>query len=168
MQFFFLIATLLTAFVVLCSASSPSQQEAGAPPMPPEVKRLECWVGTWDAEVSMMGQTSKGTETCRMECGGFWLVTEHSGSFMGQPFQGKGFTGWDATKSAYVGTWIDSTGGPMSAYSNGQFSKDGKSFTALVDGPGMDGKPARFEYVSTYASRPARFVAPKLPSAFES
>ena len=64
--------------------------------------------------------------------------------------QGKGFTGYDAAKGAYAGVWIDSTGGPMSVFANGQFAKDGKSFKALVDGLGMDGKPARFEYLSTF------------------
>lgn len=148
MSFALLLAT--AAALVLFHAASPARQETGAPPAPPELKRLEAWVGTWDAEVSMMGQVSKGTEVCRLDCGGFWLVTEHTGTVMGSPYLGKGLTGWDATKGAYSGVWVDSTGGPMSVYANGQFSKDGKSFTALVDGLGMDGKPARFEYLSTF------------------
>ena len=150
MQLAFLIVTLIAMLLVLCAGSSAAQQESGAPPLPPETKRLDAWVGTWDAEVSMMGQTTQGSETCRIECGGYWLITEHTGSFMGTPFQGKGFTGYDATKGAYAGTWIDSAGSPMSVYSDGQFSKDGKTLTAHVDGVGMDGKPARFEYVWTF------------------
>ena len=118
--------------------------------MPPELKKLDAWVGTWDAEVSMMGQTSKGTETCRMDCGGYWLTTEFTGSFMGMPFQGKGFTGFDAAKKRFSGAWVDSCGSPMSTFTNGEFSKDGKSFTAVVDGVGMDGKPARCEHVTTF------------------
>ena len=69
---------------------------------------------------------------------------------MGQPFQGKGFTGYDASKGAYTGAWIDSTGGPMSVYTDGKFSADGKTFTAHVEGLGQDGQPARFEYVSAF------------------
>ncbi len=150
MQFGLLVATLFSALLVLRASTTPCQDSPGAPPLPPEVKRLEAWVGTWDAEVTMMGQTTKGSETCRMECGGHWLITEHSGSFMGMPFQGKGITGYDASKGAYTGVWIDSSGGPMSSYANGQFAKDGKSFKAQVDALGMDGKPGRFEYVSTF------------------
>lgn len=150
MRVLLLIGSALGALLVLHSVPPASKQEPEAPPLPPEVKRLQAWVGTWDAEVTMMGQTSKGSETCRMECGGFWLTTEHKGSFMGMPFQGKGFTGFDALKGAYAGAWIDSTGGPMSRYADGLFSADGKRFTAHVDGVGMDGKPARFEYVSTF------------------
>ena len=145
-----LLFATAAAFLVFHATSSASKHETGAPPLPPELKRLEAWVGSWDAEVSMMGQVTKGTEVCRLDCGGYWLVTEHTGSFMGQPFLGKGFTGFDATKGTFSGVWIDSSGGPMSVYTNGQFSKDGKSFTALVDGLGMDGKPARFEYLSTF------------------
>ena len=140
--------SIAATFVLFHAASAT--QETGAPPLPPELKRLEAWVGAWDAEVSMMGQVTKGSELCRLDCAGYWLVTEHTGTFMGQPFLGKGFTGFDAAKGAYTGVWIDSSGGPMSLYSNGQFSKDGKHFTALVDGVGMDGKPARFEYLSTF------------------
>jgi len=140
----------LTVCLALRAASATPRQDPAAPPLPPEAKRLEAWVGTWDAEVTMMGQTSKGTETCRLACGGHWLVTEHEGSFMGQPYQGKGFTGHDAAKGAYAGVWIDSTGGPMSVHTDGRFSPDGKTFTAHVDGLGRDGKPARFEYVSTF------------------
>ena len=99
MQLVLLFGAACSAFLVLRAASS-RQESPAAPPLPPETKRLEAWVGTWDAEVSMMGQTTKGTETCRIECGGHWLVTEHSGSFMGAPFQGKGLTGYDASKGA--------------------------------------------------------------------
>jgi len=145
-----LLFATAAALVVFRAASPTTKQESGAPPFPSEVKRLEAWVGTWDAEVSMMGQVTRGTEVCRLDCGGYWLVTEHTGTFMGQPFLGKGLTGWDAAKGAYSGAWVDSSGGPMSVFDNGQFSKDGKTFTALVDGVGMDGKPGRFEYLSTF------------------
>lgn len=150
MQLAIAIAAALTVCLALHAASSSQEKGAGAPPLSPESKRLAAWVGTWDAEVTMMGQTVKGTETCRLACGGLWLVTEHESSFMGQPFQGKGFTGHDAAQGAYAGAWIDSTGGPMSLYSDGRFSADGKTFTAHVEGPGQDGKPARFEYLSAF------------------
>ena len=149
MQLAIAIATALTAVLSLHAASSQPRQKA-PDQAAPEKKRLEAWVGTWDAEVSMMGETSQGTETCRLACGGHWLVTEHEGSFMGQPFQGKGFTGYDASNGAYTGAWIDSTGGPMSVYTDGKFSADGKTFTAHVEGLGHDGQPARFEYVSAF------------------
>jgi hypothetical protein len=150
MQFVLILGTVLSALLVLKAASPARNEDSTAPALPPEVKRLDAWVGTWDAEVSMMGQTTRGTETCRMECGGHWLVTEHAGSFMGMPFQGKGFTGFDATQGGYMGVWIDSSGGPMSTFTKGAFSKDGKTFSAAAEGLGHDGKPTRCEYVSTF------------------
>jgi hypothetical protein len=148
MQLTLLLLLALATGLVLRASSA--RQEPPAAAVPPEVRRLDAWVGTWDAEVSMMGETSKGTEVCRLECGGLWLVTEHTGSFMGARYQGKGFTGYDAAKGAYAGAWIDSTGGPMSTYANGRFSPDGKTFTAEVEGAGPDGAPARFEYRSAF------------------
>ncbi|MCE9595498.1 MAG: DUF1579 domain-containing protein [Planctomycetes bacterium] len=149
MQLVLLLGASIATVLVLCAAAT-TPQESGAPTVPLQAKRLEAWVGTWDAEVTMMGQTTKGTETCRIECGGHWLVTEHTGSFMGMPFQGKGLTGWDAAKGAYTGVWVDSSGGPMSYFVNGRFAADGKSFVAQVDGTAMDGKAASFEYLSTF------------------
>ena len=101
----------------------------------------------------MMGQTEKGSEVCRLDCGGNWLITEFTGSFMGQPFQGKGFTGFDASKSAYSGVWIDSSGAPMSVYADGQFAKDGKSFKATVEGLGMDAVREHEVSLTGYALR---------------
>lgn len=150
MQFTLLLAVVILLLSVFFAAEPRACQEPGAPPLPPELKRLEPWVGTWDAEVTMMGQTSKGSETCRLDCGGYWLVTEHTGTFMGMPFQGKGFTGFDAARGSFTGVWIDSSGGPMSHFVDGSFSADGKRFTAHVDGVGMDGGPARYEYVSSF------------------
>lgn len=150
MQLTLLSVVVLLSLFVLCAASPGPQEESAAPPLSAELQRLEAWVGTWDAEVTLMGQTSPGRETCRIDCGGYWLVTEHSGSFLGMPFQGKGFTGFDAARGRFTGAWVDSSGGPMSHYIDGSFSADGKRFTAHVDGAGMDGQPARFEYVSSF------------------
>jgi hypothetical protein len=151
MQLAVLAGTMLSGLLVLrATSSSPKREAPGAPALPPELERLGAWVGTWDAEVTMMGQTTKGRETCRLDCGGHWLITEHEGSFMGTPFQGRGLTGFDAAKGAYSGVWIDSSGGPMSVFSDGRFAKDGKSFSAQVDALDMSGKPARFEYLSKF------------------
>jgi hypothetical protein len=151
MQLAILVTILLALCLVLCAASPSTRQDGPPPPsLPPELKRLEAYVGTWDAEVSIAGQTMRGSETCRLECGGHWLVTEHTGSLFGAPFQGKGLTGYDAARGAYSGVWVDSTGGPMSVYANGRFSADGKEFRSEVDGVGQDGKPARLEYLSKF------------------
>jgi hypothetical protein len=153
MQTILLLSALVSVTLVLYSRSAGREEQAppAAPPPPKELEALKAWVGEWDAEVEMMGAVSKGKETCRIECGGNWLVTEHTGTFQGAPFQGKGLTGWDPAKQAYVGVWVDSTGGPMSYFQDGQLSKDGRTFSSHVEGAGMDGAPARFEYRTTFS-----------------
>jgi hypothetical protein len=152
MQTVLLLAGLACSFLVLAAHSSQESQPQTAPTPPAEIGRLSAWLGTWNAEIEMMGAKSTGTETCRMECNGYWLVTEFSGSFMGAPFQGRGFTGWDPVRGAYQGVWIDSTGSPMSYWTDGAFSKDGKVFRSNVEATDMDGKSARFEYRTTFES----------------
>lgn len=152
-----LCGALVSAFLLLGASSPPSQDAAPAlPPLPKELARLDAWVGTWDAEVSMMGQTWNGVETCRVECGGRWLTSNFEGEFMGMPFQGKGLTGFDEARASFAGVWVDSTGGPMTTYADGRFSKDGKVFTAQADGLGRDGKPERCEHVTTFVDARTR------------
>jgi Protein of unknown function (DUF1579) len=89
---------------------------AQMPPLPkpgPEHEVLRRDVGVWDATVEMQGPpgtpptVSKATETVSL-LGGFWQVTEFKGEVMGQPFEGRGATGYDPSKKKYVGTWVDS------------------------------------------------------------
>ncbi len=147
------IAALAVPFVLIALASS--QESSGAPGGPgPDHAHLDAWVGTWDAEVEMMGQNSKGTETCRRALGDFWLVTDFDGSFLGAPYQGHGLTGLDAA-GELLSIWADSTGGPASI-ARGRFSPDGQRFVAESQGVDMSGQPARFRHVTTFASRDAR------------
>ncbi len=128
---------------------SMAGEGAGAPPAPsraPELDRIAQSVGTWDAEVSLMGQTAKGVETCRMGVGGLWLVTEFEGEMMGAPFEGHGLTGFDAAKGKVVGMWVDSMGGPWTTM-EGTFSKDGKTLTSTANGFDEAGKPSVSRHV---------------------
>jgi hypothetical protein len=43
-----------------------------------------------------------------MACGGLWQITEFKAELMGQPFEGRGATGYDPSRKKYVGTWVDS------------------------------------------------------------
>jgi len=127
------------------------------PPKPaPELKQLEAFVGTWDATVEMMGQTSKGTETCRLGLGGFFLITDHDGSFMGMPFKGHGVTGWDAASKSFQGIWADSSGSPMTEVKEARFSRDGTVYSASAGGLDFSGKPAQFRHVTTFKGKDNR------------
>src|SRR5512143_2620983 len=70
---------------------------------------LEDDVGTWDADVIVRPgpgaaeQRSRGVSVQRL-VGGRWLVADFKNE---TGFEGHGLYGWDATRKAYVGTWVD-------------------------------------------------------------
>jgi hypothetical protein len=86
---------------------------AQGPPMPgPEHDVLKRDVGVWDSvmEMSFPGippMTMTGVETSTL-LAGRWLVTEYRGEVAGMVFEGRGLTGWDPAKKAYVAVWVDS------------------------------------------------------------
>lgn len=137
-------------------------------------KLLNGMAGTFNAKVSMWmmpGQppaVSEGTSTTQWILDGRYLETRFDGTFMGQPFRGIGYTGYDNVKKQYWSTWMDNTTTGIMVMT-GTTSDGGKSWTwngsmpdpmtgketALVEkvsvadtdhatwemwGPGMDGK----------------------------
>jgi Protein of unknown function (DUF1579) len=106
-----------------------------------EHKKLESFVGTWDTTAKMWmdpsapPQESKGTSENKMALGGRFLEQRFEGTFMGQPFSGVGYTGYDIYKKQYVGTWMDTMGTQIMS-STGTADASGKmTFTGTVDDP---------------------------------
>ena len=143
------VAMALT-LVVLCSlpafaqaekqpemtAEQKAQMEAWQKFMTPSEghKRLEHMVGTFDAKVTMWmergapPQTSTGTSTNQWVLGGRYIQEKFSGGFMGMPFEGLGYTGYDNAKKQYFGTWMDNMStGVMT--STGNTADNGKTWT---------------------------------------
>jgi hypothetical protein len=85
---------------------------AQGPPMPgPEHEILKRDVGVWDTvlEINFPGappMTMNGVETNTLVAGR-WLASEFKGEMMGQAFEGRGLSGWDPAKKAYVAVWVD-------------------------------------------------------------
>jgi hypothetical protein len=153
---FALLAVIVPLAAVALAASSSREEAPGAPPRPhPDLAHLAACAGVWDAEIEMMGAVSKGVETCRMALGGFWLVTEFEGSFMGAPFEGHGLTGFDPARGKIVNVWADSTGSPPTI-AEGAFEASGTKLVAEAQGLDMSGEPARFKHVTTFVGRDAR------------
>lgn len=79
-------------------------------------KWLEPMVGKWDAKVTMWmapgapAQESTGTSENSWVLGGRFVEQRYQGNFMGQPFTGLGYTGYDNYKKKYVSTWMDTMG----------------------------------------------------------
>ncbi len=123
---------------------------AQGPPLPtpgPEHEMLKKDVGTWDATVETFmapgapPSVSKGTETVSM-LGGFWQLTEFKSEMMGQPFEGRGATGYDPAKKKYVGTWVD-TMTPGYYTTEAAYDPATKTMAAVMEGPDPSGQVAK-------------------------
>jgi hypothetical protein len=109
-------------------------------------KLLEPFVGTFDTTVkSWMApgappMESSGVSKNEWVLGGRYVIQHFDGSFMGMPFNGIGFTGYDNVKKKYVGSWMDNMSTAVMT-STGSAEENGKSFvfTASMDDP-MTGK----------------------------
>jgi hypothetical protein len=118
-------------------------------------KKLEMMAGTWTTKVKMWmdpaaaPQESEGVSENRMVLGGRWLEQRYEGTFMGGPFSGVGFTGYDNFKKAYVGLWMD-TASTSTMMTTGTADAAGKTltFTGSMDDP-MSGQTTQMKEVLT-------------------
>ena len=118
-------------------------------------KKLSSMVGTWDATVKMYPmqpgapvQMSSGVSESKWVLGGRWVQETFTGNFMGMPFSGIGYTGYDNIKKKYVGTWMD-TFTTSVMMSSGEIGADGKyTFESSMDDP-MSGKAMPVKEVVT-------------------
>ena len=109
-------------------------------------KKLSSMVGTWDATVKMYPmqpgapvQMSSGVSESKWVLGGRWVQETFTGNFMGMPFSGIGYTGYDNIKKQYVGTWMDSIS-TSTMMSTGNMTGDKTyEFTSSMDDP-LSGK----------------------------
>jgi hypothetical protein len=121
---------------------------AQAPEKPgPELDALKELEGEWDATVKAGGMESKGTMAYKMGLGGRWLIGKFEGEMGGQKFEGRSLNSYDATKKKYVNVWVDSMSG-AAMLSEGSYDKDTKTLTLVGEGPGQDGKPAKYKQTS--------------------
>jgi len=109
-------------------------------------KKLSSMVGTWDAKVKMYPmqpgapvQQSTGVSENKWILGGRWVQETFNGDFMGMPFSGIGFTGYDNIKKQYVGTWMDSMSTSVMMSMGGPTSDKTYEFNSTMDDP-MSGK----------------------------
>jgi hypothetical protein len=120
---------LVLALLVVCTSVMAQEPKQDAPDqkammdammkamMPGDAhKLLEHMVGTFDVKVTawmMPGQPpmdSNGTAVNTWILGGRFVQQKFSGQFMGQPFEGVGYTGYDNVKKTYWSSWMDNMG----------------------------------------------------------
>ena len=116
----------------------------------PAHEHLKACVGSWKTTVKMyMGgepQVSEGTAAMHMIFGDRFLEQRYKGTFMNQPFEGYGLTGYDNQKGVYQSTWVDvmSTGMTIS---EGTWDETSKSLISKSTMLGPDGKPGEVRTV---------------------
>ena len=104
-------------------------------------KLLDNMVGTFDVKVTawMMPGTpptdGKGTAVSTWILGGRYVEQKFTGQFMGMPFEGLGYTGYDNVKKTYWSTWVDNmgTGVMTSTGSTGDGGKTWKFMSSMPD-----------------------------------
>ncbi len=109
-------------------------------------KKLASMIGTWDAKVKMYPmqpgapvQESTGVSENKWVLGGRWVQETFTGNFMGMPFSGIGYTGYDNIKKQYVGTWMDTMSTSVMTSSGGPTGEKTYEFSSTMDDP-MTGK----------------------------
>lgn len=86
------------------AASSPGEAHKK---MEPLAGKFSVKVKSW-MDPSKPPELSDGSTERQWIFGGRYLEENYQGSFMGQPFSGKGTQGYDNVTKQYFGTWIDS------------------------------------------------------------
>ena len=158
MRYRILAATVLVTFTaaLAVAADDPkakaAQQQAAMEAMmkaatPGDAhKKLGAMVGTFNTDVKMWMEpgapptAGTGVAENTWALDGRFVQQQFSGTFMGMPFHGIGYTGYDNIKKHYIGSWMDNMTTSMMV-STGTPSADGKSITFMstMDDP-MTGK----------------------------
>jgi hypothetical protein len=99
-----------------------------------EHKALEPLVGDWNVEVKLWmapeapPEITKGSAKSSWAMNGRFVQEEFKGEFMGKPFRGLSFMGYDNTKKKYNSVWMDDMHTAMFT-SEGEGSADGKTIS---------------------------------------
>ena len=143
------LATLIAAATLAAGPLFAQDKKADKPPMDEKAamemmqklatpaaghKKLDPWIGSWTSTMTMwMDPTkdpvkSEGSSELKWVLGGRHVQQTYDGQFMGGPFSGVGYTGYDNYKKKYVATWMD-TASTAVLNMSGSFDKAGKVLT---------------------------------------
>ncbi len=147
--FAFTTGAACTASLALLIAAAPSQstiepdikgnQPAETDPMA-EMMRLSTpnehhaklgkAIGNWIAKTSFImdpsqpPSTGEGTMSVKWVLGGRYIMSEFKMDFMGEPFEGIGYTGYDIAHEQYIATWADTLSTAITSMT-GNMDEDG-------------------------------------------
>lgn len=153
------LAALPLALALATVASAQTQERKDAPPeMSAEQKAaMEAWQkaatpgeqhrqlvsqfeGTWDTKMTMWMdpsappsvETGKSVNTAVL--GGRQVRMDYTGQFMGQPFEGVGYSGYDNVTGKYFSTWTDNMSTGLFV-SEGEYDPATKTYTYRAEMP---------------------------------
>ena len=113
-------------------------------------KKLATFAGTWDTTVKTYMRPdaqpaiSHGTATNKMILDGRFIQQDFKGDFMGMPFNGVGYWGYDNLKKQYVATWMDNLGTGVMTLTGTMDSATQYTFKGTAPDP-ISGKDTPFE-----------------------
>jgi hypothetical protein len=158
-------AALAFALLIVCTAALAQHDHAAKKPEMdpammeammkaatpgPQHKMLDGMAGTWTTKATMWMMpgadpvTGDGMTENKWVMGGRYMEQRFTGSMMGMPFEGIGYTGYDNVKKQYFGTWMDNMGTGI-MMSTGKVNTDGTmTFTGTYPDP-MTGKEQTME-----------------------
>ncbi len=119
-------------------------------------KRLDPLVGSFDATVRAWmapgkpPEETKGTSENKWVLGNRYVEQRFQGTFMGQPFSGIGFTGYDNVWKRYVSVWMDDAGTGIMVSTGKAAGARAIDTTATVYNP-VNGKPDKLTEKLTVA-----------------
>lgn len=108
----------------MAKAATPGEQH----------KKLDAFAGTFEAKLKMWMDPSKpaeestGTAESKWVLGNRYLEQRYEGTFMGQPFSGLGYTGYDNVSKKYFMNWMDTSSTGVMAMT-GKWDPSGKAMT---------------------------------------
>jgi Protein of unknown function (DUF1579) len=128
------MTVLLAACTVFLATSLQAQAPQGAPKPGPELKKLDYYIGTWNAagEAKPFGPMPGGkitsTEKCEWYSGGFFVMCHQQGTGPMGPGKSVSFMGYDPNEKVYTYHEFTSTGDAIDA--KGTMSGDTSNWTA--------------------------------------
>lgn len=128
------------------SAMDPAMMEAMMKAGTPAdgQKALNAFAGTWKATSKFWmapgtdPMVMEGTSETKWVMGGRYLEQRFTGDFMGMPYEGLGYTGYDNVKKQYWSTWMDNMSTSMMT-SNGSVNGSTWTYKGAMTDP-MTGK----------------------------
>ncbi len=130
---------LIALVVLFMGITTLVAQDFKMPTPTKEHEWLKQFVGEWDTDMEAVMAPGQPPIKCKgnmssKALGGFWVLNELTGDFMGTKTLGIQTIGYDPTTKKYIGSYVDSMTDHMWKYS-GTVDTTGKHLTLEADGP---------------------------------